>query len=82
MDEKIELTQKAVRKSVGQETAFVNMLNDEMEMLILSLGYRKEIDTAREILKELWDETEPTENDEWVREKIKEIAKRKGVEVE
>ena len=39
-------------------------------------------DTAKEILQELWDETEPTENDEWVRVKIQEIAKRKGVEVE
>lgn len=39
-------------------------------------------DTAKEILQELWEETEPIENDEWAREKIKEIAKRKGVEVE
>lgn len=38
--------------------------------------------TAKNILQELWDETEPTENDEWVRVKIQEIAKRKGVEVE
>ena len=53
MDEKIELTQKSVRKIVGQETAFVNMLNDEMEMLILSLGYRKESDTARDVIGDL-----------------------------
>lgn len=39
-------------------------------------------DTAKEILQELWDETEPIENDEWIREKIKGIAERKGVEVE
>lgn len=40
-------------------------------------------DTAKEILQELWDETEPnTKSHEWVRKRVKEIAKRKGVEVE
>ena len=53
MDEKIEITEKSVRQSAGQETAFVNMLNDEMELLILSLGYRKESDTARDVIGDL-----------------------------
>ena len=57
MDEKIEITEKAIRKSARQEGAFVNMLNDEMEMLILSLGYQKESETAREILAEIDDLT-------------------------
>ena len=55
MDEKIEITEKAVRQSAGQETAFVNMLNEEMEMLILSLGYRKESDTSREIFEKIFE---------------------------
>jgi hypothetical protein len=61
---------------------------DEMKTLInfsLKSSMLKEHivkDTAKDILQELWDETEATENDEWVRAKIKEIAKSKGVEVE
>ena len=55
MDEKIEITEKAVRKSARQEEAFVSMLNDEIEMLILSLGYRKESDTAREIFEKIFE---------------------------
>lgn len=40
-------------------------------------------DTAKEILQELWDETEPlNESHKWVRLRIKNIASRKGVEVE
>lgn len=40
-------------------------------------------DTAKEILQELWDETEPmNESHKWVRLRIKNIAMRKGVEVE
>lgn len=92
MDEKIEITEKAVRKSAGQEKAFVDMLNQEVKDLKLSMeivnlenelsniqtysymdiypcrqkqsnkivaehlimkGYRKESDTATEILTEL-----------------------------
>ena len=40
-------------------------------------------DTAKEILQELWDETEPlNESHKWMRLRIKNIASRKGVEVE
>lgn len=93
MDEKIEITEKAVRKSARQEGAFVYMLNDEMEMLILSLGYRKESDTANEILQELLkeenlenvyftDENGDIRNRQVIRiEKIKYIAEKYGVVV-
>ena len=40
-------------------------------------------DTAKEILQELWDETEPlNESHKWVKLRKKNIASRKGVEVE
>lgn len=58
MDEKkIETTQKAIRKNAGEENAFVDLLNKETKELSDSFdsylfyhGYRKESDTAREIL--------------------------------
>ena len=44
--------------------------------------YYTEQDTAKEILQQMYDETEPcTKSHEWVRKRIKEIAKSKGVEV-
>ena len=55
----------------------------KMDELLVAKGIEQAVkDTAKEILQELWLETEAIENDEWVREKIKEIAERKSVEVE
>lgn len=92
MDEKIEVNDKTVRQSAGQEKAFVDMLNQELKELqenmeivnlenelsniqtysymdiypcrqkqsnrivaehLIMKGYRKESDTAREILDEV-----------------------------
>ena len=92
MGEKIEITEKVVRKSAGQEKAFVDMLNQEVKELqtnmetanlenelsniqtysymdiypcrqkqsnrivaehLIMKGYRKESDTAREILNDI-----------------------------
>lgn len=52
--------------------------------LLTAKGIEQAIkDTAKKILQELWDETEPlTESHKWVRLRIKNIASRKGVEVE
>lgn len=57
MENKIEITEKAIRKNAEQETAFVYLLNKETKELsdsfdsyLLYHGYRKESDTAREIL--------------------------------
>ena len=57
MENKIEITEKAIRKNAEQENAFVDLLNKETKELSDSFdsylfyhGYRKESDTAKEIL--------------------------------
>ena len=59
MEHKLEIIKKAIRKNAEKETAFVDLLNQEQKELsesfdsyLLYHGYRKESDTARDIL--LW----------------------------
>lgn len=60
MEHKLEIIKKAIRKNAEKETAFVDLLNQEQKELsesfdsyLLYHGYRKESDTAREILDEV-----------------------------
>ena len=100
MENKIETTQKAIRKNAGEENAFVDLLNKETKELSDSFdsylfyhGYRKESDTAREILDELLkeknlenvyftDENGDIRNRQVIRiEKIKDLAEKYGVDL-
>jgi chromosome segregation ATPase len=77
--------EEKLQKQVDELTAFKN---EAISMSLYGKGRKdgEEVavkDTAKEILQELWDETEPlNESHKWVRLRIKNIASRKGVEVE
>ena len=60
--------------SFMQDYTIVEVLEKECE--------KANKETAREILQALWETTEPTEGDEWIRQEIKQLAEKYGVEVE
>jgi hypothetical protein len=91
MDEKIEVNDKTIidlAKIIHKHNQYIQADWEEYTKSDIDLacaikwnGYRKESDTAREILQELYDQIDEN-TPKWVEAQIKIIAKRKGLEVE
>ena len=91
MDKKIEVNDKTVidlAKIIHKHNQYIQADWEEYTKSDIALayaikwnGYRKESDTAKEILQELYDQIDEN-TPKWVGEQIKIIAKRKGLEVE